>query len=173
MHQFILQVPDIRGITIHPPWIHSRDIAADQSADALRSIAGHPTLSLVSRHGFIDMARPCRPSYPSTAIIDHAVFTSIDSPLQEACPSLRFHVDNSVWDLIQKEVMDWRDSSWTSVNLPGNKTCERPSSLRICRHQSHADFSGQPSLYVFLLGTATNPPEWWTRSSCGSAFSRR
>ncbi len=46
---------------------------------------------------------------------------------QGACSTLRFHVENSVWDVIHKEVMNWRDSSWTSMDLPGNKTCENDS----------------------------------------------
>ena len=44
--------------------------------------------------------------------------------IEEACPSLTFHMDNSVWDVIHEEVMDWRDLSWTWMSLPGNKTCE-------------------------------------------------
>lgn len=44
--------------------------------------------------------------------------------MEEASSRLRFHMDNDVWDVIHDEVMDWRDSSWTSMNLPGNKTCE-------------------------------------------------
>lgn len=38
--------------------------------------------------------------------------------------TLRFHVDSSVWDVIHKEVMDWRDSSWTSMDLPDDRTCK-------------------------------------------------
>lgn len=80
------------------------------------------------------MTRPCRLSCPSSAITDGELNTSttpgddssnayaVSSRMQEACSSLRFHVDNSVWDVIHQEVMNWRDSSWTSMNLPGNKT---------------------------------------------------
>ncbi len=46
---------------------------------------------------------------------------------QGACSALRFHVDNSVWDVIHEEVMNWRDSSWTSMDLPGKRTCENNS----------------------------------------------
>ena len=44
--------------------------------------------------------------------------------IEGTCPNLRFNMDNSVWDVIHEEVMDWRDSSWISMNLPGNRTCE-------------------------------------------------
>ena len=81
----------------------------------------------------MDMTRPCKPSYPFLAVTDNDFFTSAGDPstpyaasnrTQEASSCLRFHMDNGVWDVIHKEVMDWRDSSWTSMNLPGNKTCE-------------------------------------------------
>ena len=81
----------------------------------------------------MDMARLCKPSYPFLANTDDEICTSGDEPstansasprIQEACSCLRFHMDNSVWDVIHKEVLDWRDSSWTSMNLPGNKMCE-------------------------------------------------
>ena len=48
----------------------------------------------------------------------------IRSETEKACSSLRFHMDNCMWDIIHNEVMDWRDSSWSSMNIPGNKTCE-------------------------------------------------
>ena len=35
--------------------------------------------------------------------------------------SLRFHMDNDGWDVIQKEVMDWQDSIWSSMHLPGDE----------------------------------------------------
>ena len=35
--------------------------------------------------------------------------------------SLRFHMDNDARDVIHKEVMDWRDSSWSSMHLLGNE----------------------------------------------------
>ena len=65
--------------------------------------------------------------------------------MEEACSNLCFHMDNSVWDVIHDEVMDWRDSSWTSMNLPGNKTCEnivRP--LCHCSYKGYADLWAQP-----------------------------
>ena len=41
--------------------------------------------------------------------------------------SLRLVMDSSVWEVICKEVMDWRDPSWTSMDLPEAKTCmDRP-----------------------------------------------
>lgn len=80
----------------------------------------------------MDKARPCRPSYPFVTITDNESLTPRDDSsaavtvtnIENAHSTLRFHMDNSVWDVIQKEVMDWRDSSWTSMNLPANKTCE-------------------------------------------------
>lgn len=69
---------------------------------------------------------------------DSAITASKDDPsstnamlieMEEASSRLRFHMDNNVWDVIHDEVMDWRDSSWTSMNLPGNKTCENMSSF--------------------------------------------
>lgn len=70
---------------------------------------------------------------PFLAINNDKITTSSDDPStayaaltisQEAYPGLRFHMRHSVLDIIHKEVVDWRDSSWTSTNLPGNKTCE-------------------------------------------------
>lgn len=81
----------------------------------------------------MNMARPSRPSYPLVAIIDNETISSSDDPStscaalakkQEACSSLRFHMDNSVWDIIHKEGINWRDPSLKSMSLPGNKTCE-------------------------------------------------
>lgn len=99
------------------------------------------------------MTRPCRLSCPSSAITDGELNTSttpgddssnayaVSSRMQEACSSLRFHVDNSVWDVIHQEVMNWRDSSWTSMNLPGNKTCEKVVQPAAVAVASHADSS--------------------------------
>ena len=77
------------------------------------------------------MVRPL--SHSSLAMVDSEATALSDDPssadtilteVEEACPSLRFHMDNSAWDLIHEEVMDWRDSSWTWMSLPGNQTCE-------------------------------------------------
>ena len=98
-------------MAVHPSSDYIRDVPVDQPADGLRCVVG---------------------SYPILAITDDEIIPSSDdsSPahvalprLQEACFSLRFHMDNSVWDVVHEEVMDWRDSSWTSMNLPGKKTC--------------------------------------------------
>ena len=40
--------------------------------------------------------------------------------------SLRLFMDNSAWDIVYMEVMDWRDASWTSMDLPEAKTCMSP-----------------------------------------------
>lgn len=91
---------------------HSPRIAADQPADDLRYVVG---------------------SYPSLAITNNRINTPSDDSsttyvgvtrLKDACPSLCFQMDNKVWDVVHEEMMDWRDSSWTSMDLPGKKTCE-------------------------------------------------
>ena len=43
----------------------------------------------------------------------------------EGSPSLRFYVDHSAWDVIHEKLMDWRDSSWSSLHLPENRMCKR------------------------------------------------
>ena len=50
---------------------------------------------------------------------------TVDNEDQEGSPSLRFYVDNSAWDVIHKELMDWRDSSWSSMHLPESQMCKR------------------------------------------------
>ena len=79
----------------------------------------------------MNMVRPL--SHSSLAMAYSEATTLRDDPssaetilteIEEACPSLRFHMDNSVWDVIHEEVMDWRDSSWTWMSLPESKTCE-------------------------------------------------
>ena len=55
---------------------------------------------------------------------DPSSTSAISPEMEEASSRLRFHMGNSVWDVIHNEVMDWRDSSWTSMNLPGSKACE-------------------------------------------------
>ena len=45
---------------------------------------------------------------------------------RESAHSLRFYVGDSVWDLIQKELMDWRDSSWSSMHLPEKQMRKSP-----------------------------------------------
>ena len=107
----------------------------DQSADSLPSI-DDLRLSPIHRHKLINMARSCRPSYPFLLITNNEDMSLSDDPgtafaastkKPGACSTLRFHMDNSVWDVIHKEVMDWRDSSWTSMNLPGKRMCENNS----------------------------------------------
>ena len=49
---------------------------------------------------------------------------TVDSGDQERGHSLRFYVDNSAWDVIHEEVMDWRDSSWSSMHLPESRMCK-------------------------------------------------
>ena len=49
---------------------------------------------------------------------------TVDKGDQEGSHSLRFYVDDSAWDVIYEEVMDWRDSSWSSMHLPGSRMCK-------------------------------------------------
>ncbi len=75
----------------------------------------------------MDMARPCMPGFPFLAATDNKLVTpSPDSSpaYAKSAKMLRFHMDNNAWDVINQEVMDWRDSSLTSMSLPGNKMCE-------------------------------------------------
>ena len=37
---------------------------------------------------------------------------------------IRIQMDSSVWHVIEKGTMDWRDTSWTSLHLPGKRTCK-------------------------------------------------
>ena len=50
---------------------------------------------------------------------------TVDNGDQKGSPSLRFYVDNCAWDVIREEVMDWRDSSWSSMHLPESRMCKR------------------------------------------------
>ena len=102
-------------------------------------LSSGPKIELTSAH-IINMARPLSDS--SLAMADSNATALSNDPssadpilteIEEACPSLRFHMDNSVWDVIHEEVMDWRDSSWTSMNLPGNKTCKTCLSFILLR----------------------------------------
>lgn len=116
-------------MAVHRPRTHSRGITVDQPADGLRSIVDNPTISLVPPHKFIDKDRPCRPSHPFLATTDDEMSTSSDDSsapytasvrMQEASSTLGFHMDNSVWDVIHKGVMDWREPNRTSMNLAEN-----------------------------------------------------
>ena len=49
---------------------------------------------------------------------------TVDNGDWEGSPSLRFYVDNSAWDVIHEELMDWRDSSWSSMHLPESRMCK-------------------------------------------------
>jgi len=61
-------------------------------------------------------------------ISDHEIETSLDDDAKAATAKepqekviLQFHMDSSVWDMIYKELMEWSDSSWISMHLPGDK----------------------------------------------------
>ena len=50
---------------------------------------------------------------------------TVDNGGWEGSPSLRFYVDHSAWDAIHEKLMDWRDSSWSSLHLPESRMCKR------------------------------------------------
>ena len=50
---------------------------------------------------------------------------TVDNGEWEGSPSLRFYVDHSAWDVIHKQLMGWRDSSWSSMHLPESRMCKR------------------------------------------------
>lgn len=90
-------------------------------------------LHLVARHKCIQIARPQPLPCPYLAISDDEIQASIHKQEVDGLTaararivssSLRIQMDSSVWDIIHKEVMDWQDSSWTSIHLPGNRACE-------------------------------------------------
>ena len=49
---------------------------------------------------------------------------TVDNGDWEGSPSLRFYVDNSAWDVIHEELMDWRDSSGSSMHVPESRMCK-------------------------------------------------
>lgn len=49
--------------------------------------------------------------------------------------SLRFHMDNDAWDVIHKEVMDWRDSSGRLCTFQGMNALTLPSGWYRQRHR--------------------------------------
>ena len=50
---------------------------------------------------------------------------TVDNGDREGSSSLRFYVDHSAWDIIHEKLMDWRDSSWSSLHLPESRMCKR------------------------------------------------
>ena len=70
--QSIFRGPGPQGMAVN---------TADQSTDGLRFNVGSPVLFLVSRHKFMDTARPCKPKYPFLAIIDDKIIISSDDSL--------------------------------------------------------------------------------------------
>ena len=50
---------------------------------------------------------------------------TVDNGEWEGSPSLRFYVNHSAWDVIHEKLMDWRDSSWSSMHLPESRMCKR------------------------------------------------
>lgn len=77
----------------------------------------------------MDMGRPQRSNQPWLILSDDELDTSLEdakrTPVRESqdIANIRFHIDNSAWEVIHKEVKDWWGSSWAYMALPAEKTC--------------------------------------------------
>jgi len=93
-------------------------------------ISGNGT-SVASHHKRINIARPQQATQLWLSLDENEFDTLTDeietdmvrTRVSQISPNIRFHVDSNVWDVIHKEVMDWRDSSWTHMAVPENQTC--------------------------------------------------
>lgn len=99
------------------------------SEDRHQSTTNSSRLCLVPQHKSIGIAGRQHSRQAWLTNSDDEVETSVDDAeattareLQEYV-TLQFHMHNSVWDVIHKEVMDWRDTSWTSMHLPSDMMC--------------------------------------------------
>ncbi len=104
-------------------------------ADRASRTAGHRSstdtyrLCLVPPHDVIGIAGYPHSRQASVTVANDGIKSSVNDAkvatarkFQENV-TLQFHMNSSVWDVIHKEVMDWRDSSWTSMHLPGDMMC--------------------------------------------------
>ena len=115
----------------------------------------------------MDVAKPTRPDYSFLAIPDDKTVTLRANSLpisptlakgEDLYSRLHFRMDNSVWNVIHDEMMDWHDSNWTSMNLPDNKTCE-DIVLKIYPYATKAMLiivSSTDALSTFLARSGTN-----------------
>ena len=109
----------------------STTIRIDEAAAQSLLNESHEIL-FVPRHKLARMASPQKPASSCIDIMESALHPStlapeeVDPTIANKCGrsySLRVHMVSNAWDVIHKEVMDWRDSSWPSMHLPGNRMC--------------------------------------------------
>jgi len=103
-------------------------------ADASRK-AGHRSstdtyrLCLVPPHDVIGIAGYPHSRQASVTVANDGIKSSVNDAKVATARKFQenvifqFHMNSSAWDVIHKEVMDWRDSSWTSMHLPGDTMC--------------------------------------------------
>ena len=83
----------------------------------------------VSWHTVTSVAGYDQSTHPCLNKCDHKLDLSMGDARMAATiesyghSTLHFLVDNSVWEIIHGEIMDWRDPFWTSMGLPENMTC--------------------------------------------------
>lgn len=98
-----------------------------------QSLTASSRLCLVPRHEFIGIAGRHHSRQAWSSFANDEIETSVDDAKAATARelqvhvTLQFHMENSVWDVIHKEVMDWRDTSWTSMHLPGDMMCMHAS----------------------------------------------
>ena len=109
----------------------STTIRIDEAAGQSLLNESHEIL-LVPRHKLARIASPQKLVSSCIDILESALHPStlapeeVDPTIADECGRgycLRVHMDSNAWDVIHKEVMDWRDSSWSSMHLPGNRMC--------------------------------------------------
>ena len=115
--------------------------------DENQSTTDSSSICLVPRYNFVGTAGHQCSRQACLTISDEEIETQVhDAKAATARElqvnvTLQFHMDSSVWDVIQKEVMDWRHSSWTSMHLPRDMMCmlasTYPFSQQLLRY--HAD----------------------------------
>ena len=107
--------------------------------DHRNKVVGHPLTTeghkivLLPRHKLTGTATPRQSTHPYFNISDDEDQSPTNDSGEINLPtakdrktdqSLRFHMDISTWDVIHKEVIDWHDSSWSSMHLPGDTMCK-------------------------------------------------
>ena len=114
------------------------------------------------------VARPNQPNQPRQTMTENKTHTSMGRVDIAAAmdlvehSTLRFHMDFSAWDVIEKEIMDWRDSTWTSMALPGNKMCMSFHFMTDDKWQDGADCTScyQILRYSHPYGDQKIHPKW-------------
>ena len=98
----------------NPTHIGSGELVPHSDNKVTRRTYLHPSVSPFSAISDDD--------FSLSAIGEHT--NTVDKGDQKASQSLRFYVDPKAWDVIHEELMDWRDTSWSSMHLPGSRMCE-------------------------------------------------